>query len=61
MLDARYLYAVFAALVVGGLAQRLAERFDSLIVYVDAIAIGVYAWRPRARCSWACATRSAAA
>jgi uncharacterized membrane protein YeiH len=43
MMDARYLYAVFAALLVGGLAQRLAERFDSLIVYVDAVAIGVYA------------------
>jgi uncharacterized membrane protein YeiH len=43
MRDARYLWAVLAALVVGGLAQRLAERFQLLIVYVDAAAIGVYA------------------
>src|SRR5262245_10498061 len=43
MHDARFLYAVLAALVVGALAQRLAERFESLIVYVDAAAIGVYA------------------
>jgi uncharacterized membrane protein YeiH len=43
MKDARYLWAVLGALVVGGLAQRLAERFEMLIVYVDAAAIGVYA------------------
>jgi uncharacterized membrane protein YeiH len=43
MKDPRFLWAVLAALVVGGLAQRLAERFDSLIVHVDALAIGVYA------------------
>jgi uncharacterized membrane protein YeiH len=43
MQDPRYLWAVFAALVVGGLAQRLADRFVQLIAYVDAVAIGVYA------------------
>ena len=43
MKDPRYLYAVFAALLVGGLAVRLADRFESLIAYVDAAAIGVYA------------------
>jgi uncharacterized membrane protein YeiH len=43
MKDPRFLWAVLAALVVGGLAQRLAERFDSLIIHVDALAIGVYA------------------
>lgn len=43
MKDARYLWAVLGALVVGGLAQRLAERFELLIAYVDAAAIGVYA------------------
>jgi uncharacterized membrane protein YeiH len=43
MKDARFLYAVFAALVVGALVQRLAERFDLLLAYVDAAAIGVYA------------------
>lgn len=43
MRDARYLWAVLAALVVGGLAQRLVERLELLIVYVDALAIGVYA------------------
>jgi uncharacterized membrane protein YeiH len=43
MLDARYIWVVLAALVVGALAQRLADRFQSLIAYVDAAAIGVYA------------------
>ena len=43
MLDARYIWVVLAALVVGALAQRLANRFESLIAYVDAAAIGVYA------------------
>jgi uncharacterized membrane protein YeiH len=43
MRDGRFLWAVLAALVVGGLAQRLADRFESLIAYVDAAAIGVYA------------------
>ncbi|HKU47866.1 MAG TPA: TRIC cation channel family protein [Burkholderiales bacterium] len=41
--DGRYLWAVLAALVIGGLAQRLAERFNSLLAYVDAAGIGVYA------------------
>jgi uncharacterized membrane protein YeiH len=43
MQDARFLWAVVAALVIGGLAQRLADRFQLLIAYVDAAAIGVYA------------------
>jgi uncharacterized membrane protein YeiH len=43
MKDARYLWAVLAALAIGGIAQRIAERFESLIAYVDAAAIGVYA------------------
>ena len=43
MLDGRILWAVLAALVVGALAQRLAERFEMLLAYVDAAAIGVYA------------------
>lgn len=42
MQDARYLWAVFAALVVGGLTHRVADRFEHLIAYVDAVAIGVY-------------------
>ena len=41
--DGRFIWAVLAALVVGGLAQRLADRFQLLIAYVDAAAIGVYA------------------
>ena len=41
--DARYLWAVLAAVVIGILAYRLAERFESTIVYVDAAAIGAYA------------------
>jgi uncharacterized membrane protein YeiH len=32
-----------AQLVVGALVQRLAERFETLIAYVDAAAIGMYA------------------
>jgi uncharacterized membrane protein YeiH len=43
MKDGRFLWAVFAAVVIGGLVNRLAERFESLLVYVDAAAIGVYA------------------
>jgi uncharacterized membrane protein YeiH len=42
MQDPRYLWAVFAALVVGGLTDRVADRFKHLIAYVDAVAIGVY-------------------
>ena len=41
--DGRYMWAVLAALVIGGLAQSLAERFTGLLSYVDAAAIGVYA------------------
>lgn len=43
MRDGRYLWTVLAALVVGGVAQRFIERLEVLIIYVDAIAIGVYA------------------
>jgi uncharacterized membrane protein YeiH len=43
MRDGRFLWAVLAALVIGALAQRLAERFELLLAYVDALAIGVYA------------------
>jgi uncharacterized membrane protein YeiH len=43
MTDARFLWAVLAALAVGGLAHSLAERFDNLLAYVDALAIGAYA------------------
>lgn len=43
MLDARYLAAVAAAVLVGGLTQGLARRFDRLMAYVDALALGVYA------------------
>jgi len=42
MQDPLYLWAVFAALVVGGLTHRVADRFQHLIAYVDAVAIGVY-------------------
>src|SRR6185503_18885354 len=41
--DVRFLYAVFAALAIGIALQRMAERFDTLIAYVDAAAIGAYA------------------
>ena len=42
MQDARYLLAVLAAVAAGTLTLRLAERFEHLIAYVDALAIGVY-------------------
>ena len=42
MQDARYLGVVVAAVVVGTLTHRLAERFERLIAYVDALALGVY-------------------
>ncbi|HKW37598.1 MAG TPA: TRIC cation channel family protein [Burkholderiales bacterium] len=42
MQDARYLWAVAAAVVAGTLTHRLAERFERSIAYVDALAIGVY-------------------
>jgi uncharacterized membrane protein YeiH len=41
--DGRFIWAVLTALVIGGLAQRLADRFTLLLAYVDAAAIGVYA------------------
>jgi uncharacterized membrane protein YeiH len=43
MRDGRFLWAVLAAVVIGALAQRLAERSELLLAYVDALAIGVYA------------------
>jgi uncharacterized membrane protein YeiH len=42
MEDARYLWAVVAAVVAGVLSHRLAERFERSIAYVDALALGVY-------------------
>jgi uncharacterized membrane protein YeiH len=42
MLDVRYLWAVFVALVIGIVTQRLADRFDHFIGYVDATATGAY-------------------
>ena len=42
MHDGRFLWAVLLAVVAGALVQRLAERFQTLIAYVDAAAIGVY-------------------
>jgi uncharacterized membrane protein YeiH len=42
MQDARYLWMVSAAVVVGVITQRLAERFERLIAYTDALGIGVY-------------------
>jgi len=42
MQDASYMWTVVAAVVVGTLTFRLAERFERSIAYVDALAIGVY-------------------
>jgi len=42
MQDARYLWAVVAAVAVGVVSYRVAERFEKSIAYVDALAIGVY-------------------
>jgi uncharacterized membrane protein YeiH len=42
MQDARYLWAIAAAVVFGILSHRVAERFERSIAYVDALAIGVY-------------------
>ena len=42
MQDARYLWAVLAALAVGVLSYRYAERFGDLFSYTDALALGVY-------------------
>ena len=43
MQDPRYLLAVLAAVVVGVLFHRFAQRFGRLVAYVDAIALAVYA------------------
>ena len=43
MQDPRYLAAVLAAVLAGGLLHRVALRFERLMAYVDAPAIGVYA------------------
>jgi uncharacterized membrane protein YeiH len=42
MQNSSYLWMVMAAVVVGTLTFRLAERFERSIAYVDALAIGVY-------------------
>jgi len=42
MKDTRYLWAVLAALLVGGLTHRLADRFEQVIGFVDAAATGAY-------------------
>lgn len=43
MQDPRYLAAIMAAMLVGGMLQHFAKRFDRMMAYVDALAIGVYA------------------
>lgn len=43
MRDPRFLVAVLAAVAVGALFYRAALRFERLMAYVDAIAVGVYA------------------
>ena len=42
MQNASYMWMIVAAVVVGTLTFRLAERFERSIAYVDALAIGVY-------------------
>src|SRR5512134_595065 len=42
MKDVRYLWAVIAAVLIGGLTHRLADRFEGFIGYVDAAATGAY-------------------
>jgi len=42
MQNASYMWMVVAAVVVGTVTFRLAERFERSIAYVDALAIGVY-------------------
>jgi len=41
--DERYLYAVLAAALLGGLTYRLARRFERIIAAVDALGLGAYA------------------
>jgi uncharacterized membrane protein YeiH len=42
MRDVRYLWAVIAAVAVGAITHRLADRFEQGISYVDAAATGAY-------------------
>src|SRR5262245_6168510 len=42
MQDARYLWAISAALVVGTLTYRWSERVAHIFSYTDALAMGVY-------------------
>jgi uncharacterized membrane protein YeiH len=42
MQDARYLWAILAAVAVGTLTYVYAERVDRLFAYADALALGVY-------------------
>ena len=42
MQDARYLWAIAAALAIGTLTYRWSERFAHLFSYTDALAMGVY-------------------
>jgi uncharacterized membrane protein YeiH len=42
MQDARYLWAVLAAVVLAIATEKLAERFERIIASVDALGIGVY-------------------
>jgi uncharacterized membrane protein YeiH len=42
MRDVRYLWAVIAAVAVGAITHRLADRFEQGIGYVDAAATGAY-------------------
>ena len=43
MQDARYIWAVLAATVLGALTFPLARRFDRLVAAVDALGLGAYA------------------
>jgi uncharacterized membrane protein YeiH len=42
MQDSRYLWAILAAVAVGTMTHRYAERFVHLFAYTDALALGVY-------------------
>jgi uncharacterized membrane protein YeiH len=64
MQDARYLWTILAALVVGALTYRYSERVAHLFSYADALAMGVYGvfganWGliaacPGSHCGWCC-------
>ena len=43
MEDARYIWVVIAATVIGALTIQLARRFDRLVAIVDALGLGAYA------------------